>query len=240
MLAKPAKVPSLGARSGGVGNLASAGARKASVTPVDGKTVSSPPDASLARSGAVSAARSRSIGHLNLSQPLGSSAAQAGATPNSNNATSSDVRMSVHRDHDVGGLHHDGNLAAGLDAEIVDRVIGDRRGDDLAAADIDADTRRRRAFLHFDDAALDLVACTDAHAVLTMPSIRGRAARCWLFDAVKDRDRRPCFWRSAYGVATAEIIALLSDVDTGSREETARRMLRLRIRGRQHRLASRR
>ena len=47
MLAKPAKVPSLGARSGGVGNLASAGARKASVTPVDGKAASSAPDASL-------------------------------------------------------------------------------------------------------------------------------------------------------------------------------------------------
>src|SRR5450756_922347 len=71
-LTNPAKVPSFGARSGGEGNLASAGARKASAIPVDGRAASSPPDASLMRSGAVSALRSRSMGHLNLSQPLGS------------------------------------------------------------------------------------------------------------------------------------------------------------------------
>src|SRR6476646_10194392 len=100
MLAKPAKVPSLGARSGGDGSLASAGATSASVTPADGSEASSPPDASLARSGAVSAARSRSIGHLNLSQPLGSSAAHAGAAPSNSSATSNEVRISVHRNHD--------------------------------------------------------------------------------------------------------------------------------------------
>src|SRR3954470_21971164 len=93
MLAKPAKVPSLGARSGGVGNLASAGARKASVTPVDGKAVSSLPDVILARSGAVSAARSRSIGHLNLSQPLGSSAAKAELAPSDSAVRKARMRM---------------------------------------------------------------------------------------------------------------------------------------------------
>src|SRR6478609_946158 len=137
MLAKPAKVPSLGARSGGVGNLASAGARKASVTPVDGKAVSSPPDASLERSGAVSAARSRSIGHLNLSQPLGSSAAKAGALKSRANATINGVRMSIDRDHDVGGLDYDGDFAARLDGEIIDRFVGDRGGDDMTVPDVD-------------------------------------------------------------------------------------------------------
>src|ERR1700716_2795695 len=86
MLANPAKVPSLGARSGGEGSLASAGARSASVTPVGGKAASSLPDVSFVRSGAVSTARSRSIGHLNLSQPLGSSAAHAEAVPSNTNA----------------------------------------------------------------------------------------------------------------------------------------------------------
>src|SRR6185436_17456281 len=117
MLAKPAKVPSLGARSGGVGSLASAGLRKASITACAGSAASSAPDASLRRSGAVSAARSRSMPHLNLSQPLGSSAAQAGAAPSNASATRNEVRMSVDCDHDIGSFHHDSRLAAGLDAE---------------------------------------------------------------------------------------------------------------------------
>src|SRR5262245_44168454 len=77
MLVKPAKVPSFGARSGGVGSFASWGATSARVMAEAGRAACSAPEASLARSGAVSAARSRSIGHLNLSQPLGSSAARA-------------------------------------------------------------------------------------------------------------------------------------------------------------------
>ena len=147
MLAKPAKVPSLGARSGGVGSLASAGVASARVTPLDGNAASAPPDVSLARSGAVSAARSRSIGHLNLSQPLGSSAAQAGAAPSNSNAMRKGARMSVHRDHDVGGLYNHRDFTAGLDAEFIDRLVGDRRGDDLATADVDADMRGGRTFL---------------------------------------------------------------------------------------------
>src|SRR5882672_9602313 len=163
MLAKPAKVPSLGARSGGIGSLASVGLRRARITACEGRAASSAPDASVRRSGAVSAARSRSIPHLNLSQPLGSSAAQAGAAPSNASVTRSDVRMSVDRNHDVGSFHHDSRLPAGLDAEVVDRLVGDRGGDDLAVADIDADMGRGCALLHFDDGTLDLVACTDAH-----------------------------------------------------------------------------
>src|SRR3981081_4103597 len=52
--AKPANVPSLGARSGGEGNFASPGMTKAIVIPVEGSALSSPPDTSLMRSGAVS------------------------------------------------------------------------------------------------------------------------------------------------------------------------------------------
>src|SRR6185369_11079055 len=163
MLAKPANVPSLGARSGGIGSLASAGLRRARITACAGRAVSSAPEASLRRSGAVSAARSRSIPHLNLSQPLGSSAAQAGAAPSSASATRSEVRMSVDGNHDVGSFHHDRRLAAGLDAEVVHRLIGDGGGDDLATSDIDADMGRGCALLHLDDGTLALVACTDAH-----------------------------------------------------------------------------
>src|SRR5580692_1472064 len=134
ILVKPAKVPSLGARSGGEGSLASAGVCRPSVIPVDGRAASSPPEATLMRSGAVSAARSCSIGHLNLSQPLGSSAARAGAVPSNTSATSKDARISIHPNHDVGGLHHHGDMALGLDAEFIDRLVGDRGGDDLAAS----------------------------------------------------------------------------------------------------------
>src|ERR1700736_3094788 len=74
-LANPAIVPSFAARSGGEGNFASAGVTSDSVMPVDGVAATSLPELSLTRSGAVNPARSWSIGHLNLSQPLGSSAA---------------------------------------------------------------------------------------------------------------------------------------------------------------------
>jgi hypothetical protein len=61
--------------------------------PVEGNAASSPPEASLTRSGAVSAARSRSMLHLNLSQPLGSSAALAGAAASKTSAMNKDPRM---------------------------------------------------------------------------------------------------------------------------------------------------
>src|ERR1700761_8382300 len=162
-LMNPAKVPSFGARSGGVGSLASAGVVRLSVMPVDGTAASSAPEASLTRSGAVSAARSWSIFHLNLSQPLGSSAAQAGTAPSNTNAMKSGARMLVYSNHNVGSLHDDGDVAFGLDAQFIDRFVGDRGGDGLTVADIDTDMRRCRALLHVDDGALDLIACTDAH-----------------------------------------------------------------------------
>jgi hypothetical protein len=49
-------------------------------------------------------------------------------------------RSSVNRDHDVGGLDHDDDAVIGLDAEIVDGLVGDRGSQDVAA-DIDADMR---------------------------------------------------------------------------------------------------
>src|ERR1700743_3408833 len=122
--AKPAIVPSFGARSGGVGNFASAGDTNESVTPLDGIAATLPPEASVIRSGAVSAARSRSIGHLNLSQPLGSSAAQTGAAAKASNATSRNLRISIHRDHDIRSLDDDSDVALGLDAEFIDRFVG--------------------------------------------------------------------------------------------------------------------
>src|ERR1700692_611038 len=101
--------------------------------------------------------------HLNLYQPLGSSAAHAGTAPSNTNAMKSGARMLIHSNHDIRGLHDDGDMAFGLDTQFIDRLVGDRGGDGLAVADIDADMRRSRALLHFDDGTLDLVACTDAH-----------------------------------------------------------------------------
>src|SRR6185312_3262631 len=69
----------------------------------------------------------------------------------------------VHRDHHIGRLHHDDDMALRLDAELIDRLVGDGRSDDVSAADIDAYVRGGRALFHFDDGTLDLVACTDAH-----------------------------------------------------------------------------
>ena len=83
----------LGARSGGVGSLASAGATRAIVTPVDGMALSSLPERSFVRSGAVSAARAWSIFHLNLSQPLGSSAAQAEVDASKANTRRAELRI---------------------------------------------------------------------------------------------------------------------------------------------------
>src|SRR6202011_5098008 len=118
-LANPAIVPSFAALSGGEGNFASAGVTSDSVMPVDGIAATSLPELSLTRSGAVNTARSWSIGHLNLSQPLGSSAAHTGAAPRASTATSRNFRMSVYPDHDIGRLDDDGDVAPGLDAELV-------------------------------------------------------------------------------------------------------------------------
>src|SRR6478609_5553260 len=93
MPVKPAKVPSFGARSGGVGSFASAGATSASVMAAGGNAACSLPEASLARPGAVSAARSLWMGHLNLSQPLGSSAARAELAPSESAVRKARMRM---------------------------------------------------------------------------------------------------------------------------------------------------
>src|ERR1700746_2861429 len=110
-LMNPAKVPSFGARSGGVGSLASAGVVRLSVMPVDGTAARSAAEASLTRSGAVSAARSWSIFHLNLSQPLGSSAAQAGTAPSNTNAMERGGRVAIYSHHNLRSLHDRGGTA---------------------------------------------------------------------------------------------------------------------------------
>ena len=69
---------------------------------------------------------------------------------------------SVDRDHDVGGLDHQADAAVHLDAELVDRLVGDRGRQDISS-DVDVNMRSGRAFLDFDYDAPDVVACTDAH-----------------------------------------------------------------------------
>jgi hypothetical protein len=45
---------------------------------------------------------------------------------------------SVDADHDVGGLDHRIGLLAFFDRKVGDRLVGDRGGDDDAAADVDS------------------------------------------------------------------------------------------------------
>jgi hypothetical protein len=81
-------------------------------------------------------------------------------------------------------------MALGLDAEFIDRLVGDGGGDNLALADIDANMRGGRALLHFDDGAFDLVACTDAHDGSLEPrAVKPRTRG--LSNRMKGWDRRP-------------------------------------------------
>src|ERR1700738_4590337 len=91
--AKPEKVLAAGMRSGVVGKLASAAGRKLTIAATGSAGFKSSPAEILSRSGAVSAARSGSIGHLNLSQPVGSSAAHAEVAPSSANEKSKAARI---------------------------------------------------------------------------------------------------------------------------------------------------
>jgi hypothetical protein len=49
-------------------------------------------------------------------------------------------------------------IVAGAKAEIVDGLIGNRRGNDHAVADIDSNVGGRRAFANLDKLALDPIA----------------------------------------------------------------------------------
>src|SRR5271170_446080 len=77
---KPAKdAGCFGARSGGIGNLASANGTSVTVVAKGKGHAARVPDASFGKSVPLSVARSLSSGHLNLSQPTGSWA-RAGMT----------------------------------------------------------------------------------------------------------------------------------------------------------------
>src|ERR1700733_5773905 len=123
---------------------------------------------------------------------------------------------SIHRDHDVGGLHHHGNGALGLDAQFIDRLIGDRGGDDLAVADVDADMGSGGALFHFDDGAFDLVACTDAHGGSFCMIPRMTMAR---IDKSGDERGSAALLRSlasAYGAAMGKLSAVSGRMKSAS------------------------
>ena len=61
------------------------------------------------------------------------------------------MRMSVHRDHDVGRFDHDGHGASDFQSQILHGLVGDRRCHDLAPSYIDADMRGRGAVFEIDD-----------------------------------------------------------------------------------------
>jgi hypothetical protein len=58
------------------------------------------------------------------------------------------------------------NASSSAWSELVDCFIGNRRGDDHAAADVDADMRRRPTFRYGYDLALELVASAELHSRL--------------------------------------------------------------------------
>ena len=65
-------------------------------------------------------------------------------------------------DEHVGGLDHHLDRLADGEAEVFDRFIGDRRGDDLTF-DVNHDMRRGDAHFDFDDVAVKNIACGNFH-----------------------------------------------------------------------------
>src|ERR1700733_2262466 len=154
-----------GARSGAVGSLASANGTSATVVAKGILNATRSPDATFGKSEPVSVARSLSSGHLNLSQPTGSWASAGAAIAQAMRTVIANLmaRVLIDRDHDVGRLDDGDGGAAHLEAELVDRFIGDRRGDDLPRRDLEADVSGRGALLHVDNFAFELIACADFH-----------------------------------------------------------------------------
>src|SRR5579859_2908541 len=99
-------------------------------------------------------------------------------------------------------------MAVGLDAQLVHRLVGDRGGDDLAVADIDADVRGGRALLYVDDDAFELVTCTDAHGGSHTIQPRADLAHVPAGSLIemKGWDRRP-YGPRAYGATTGKLSA---------------------------------
>src|SRR5271167_3902366 len=82
------------------------------------------------------------------------------------------------RDHDVRRLDHRKRIVADLQSEIVDGLVGDRRGDDHPAADIDTNMGRRLTLSDAHDLAFELIAGAKLHSNL----LAAAAARSILSD----------------------------------------------------------
>jgi hypothetical protein len=66
------------------------------------------------------------------------------------------------RDHHVGGLDHGNDLHALCNAQIIDRLVGDRCRDDWPT-DVDVDEGRCGAFDDVDNGAFEFIARADFH-----------------------------------------------------------------------------
>src|SRR4029077_6401816 len=81
------------------------------------------------------------------------------------------ISMSIDRDHHIGGLDHGGGRLADRELELIHGFIGDRGGDDGAAAEVDANVSGRLPLLHLDDLALENVARAELHGDLPVALI---------------------------------------------------------------------
>lgn len=72
----------------------------------------------------------------------------------------------VDTNHYAGGLYHRVSFLADGEAQLLDRVHGDSRGDDVTAADVNLDYTVDGALLDVGDGALELIACAEFHFYL--------------------------------------------------------------------------
>src|SRR5215470_17274897 len=70
---------------------------------------------------------------------------------------------SVARHHHVRGLDDRVGIVADLQAELVDRFVGDRRGDHRPTRELDPHVGRGRALLHLDHLASEYVTRAELH-----------------------------------------------------------------------------
>src|SRR5262245_11335296 len=86
------------------------------------------------------------------------------------------LRSSLHEqpsfaDHHVGGFDDGNHLVVRGEVEVIDRLVGDRGGDNHAIADVDLYMRGGRAVVNFDHTTDELVSRADLSGMSAFPAI---------------------------------------------------------------------